>query len=90
MKRQISRFSVHQCSKIVGLIYFVLFLLVMIPLGIISWVGGNPMTDTITLFLLPFLYGIVTYIGTIVLLALYNWIAKYTGGLEFTVHDVEN
>lgn len=38
--------------------------------------------------ILPFLYGALGFIAGVIMAAIYNLIAKLTGGLEMTVADV--
>jgi hypothetical protein len=90
MKIQISSISIRQTAKVVGVLHVVLaapvFLLGIIAL-LIHW---TPLTERISptwLFLAPFLYGLGAYLMAFVMCLIYNFIAKYFGGVEYTTSE---
>lgn len=86
MRKQISRISVHQSSKVYALLVFLLLALIFIPVGLIALYQGDRQTAFVS-FGLPFAYLIISYIMVAVLSFLYNIIAKYFGGVEFELTD---
>ena len=71
---------------------------ILVPIGLITSVMGA--ADSPELFgggiglviigvLAPIVYGIMGFIGGVLCALLYNVIAKFTGGLEFTVEDIQ-
>jgi len=55
MKKQIANISIHQSSKVVALLFFVLTALFFIPLGVYVFVTLGA-AEGLFLFILPFLY----------------------------------
>jgi hypothetical protein len=54
------------------------------------WSGGSlhSILNGVFLLLFPVIYGAVGFIGGVIAAALYNLVAKWTGGLEFEVTDM--
>lgn len=88
MKKQLSHISVHQTSKVVAVLYFFMFAVVAIPVGIFFLATGD-VQDGLLAFGVPFLYGILTYIMFAILAFIYNIVASSVGGVEFSSTDVE-
>jgi putative effector of murein hydrolase LrgA (UPF0299 family) len=87
MTRQITHVSIHQTSKVFGLLYFALSLLfVPIAIGVIA---ASPKARGMGMFLIfaPILYGIVGYLGSALFAAIYNFLARRVGGVEFESVD---
>ena len=88
MKKQITRISPHQTSKIVAILYFAC-MLILVPIGIIMLlVGGKEKYMGLFFIIAPVLYGVVGYLMFGIAYLLYNFIAKRFGGVEFTVTEV--
>ena len=87
MKIQISRISIGQSAKVVGLVHAVLALPILL-LGIVGLLTRSMPTvsrfSPIWLFLLPFIYGLGAYILAIMMCLIYNFVARYFGGVEYT------
>ena len=88
MKKQISSFSIHQTSKVIAIIYFVFIAIFAIPWGIYLLFAGVG-SDSLFIFLLPFLYMLLGYIGMAVFAFVYNLVAGTFGGIEFTISGDE-
>jgi hypothetical protein len=102
MKKRISELSVLQTGIVLGALYAafgLVMLVVFLPLGLImaitgavsdaeapGLIGGVGMVFMGVFF--PVFYGVVGFIGGLLLALIYNLIAKYTGGLEITLSDV--
>lgn len=90
MKVQISRISIGQTAKIVGVLHLVLGSPLLL-LGIICLLTRSmPVTSGISpiwLFLAPFLYGLGAYVMALVMCLIYNFIARYFGGVEYITSE---
>ena len=81
---QIKSLGVIQTSKVMGAIYFILGLFSAALAAIVAVVTGGGASLLLALAL-PFLYGLLGFVGTTVMCRLYNWVAKYLGGIEIEV-----
>jgi hypothetical protein len=89
MKKQITRISILQSSKIATAIY-VLFGLLYTLIGIPMIVFGGSQLRIIGIVYLfgPLWMGVVGFIFFVIGAALYNLLASFLGGIEFEVKDV--
>ena len=89
MKQQISRISVHQTAKVIGVAYLLLGVL-LIP---VFWLAGgaSPAAElpTAAAILIPVFYGIIGYLATAIFCVFYNLVAGWTGGIEITLKPEE-
>ena len=90
MKIQISRISIRQTAKVVGVLHAVLASPLLL-LGII-WLltRSTPIASEISptwLFLSPFIYGLCAYILALMMCLIYNFVARYIGGVEYTTSE---
>jgi hypothetical protein len=92
MKKQLTRIAPLRCGIVFGVLYgivallFVPFLFFASVTAIMRDRPGPP--GGILAVLLPVVYAAVGFIGGVIGAALYNVVAKWTGGLEFEVTDV--
>jgi hypothetical protein len=91
MLYRISRFGISQTSKVAGVVYFVMGIL-LIPffyLGMLapqeSGTAQMPKMNSFLLLLLPFLYGLIGWAMTALILFIYNATAKRIGGVEMDI-----
>lgn len=91
MKRQIRQVSAVQTAKVMALMYFVIGLIFFLIMGIFSAFMPGPRPPFATGFMLamPFFYLIFGFVFTVISALVYNLVAKWTGGVEFTVEDVD-
>lgn len=82
---QITRFSIHQTSKIVALVYFCFTLLFMPFFIFIGFQDAGPMKWFFAAA--PLFYGVIGYVFTAFSCVVYNLLAKRFGGIEFSVSD---
>lgn len=87
MKKQISHISLHQTSLTMAVWYFIIALLFAIPMGLYGLYRHEEAAWA--WFLIPFFYLVLTYLLSAILFWLYNIVAKYVGGIEFNLNDVE-
>jgi hypothetical protein len=94
MKKQLTHISPLRAGIVLGALYgllgliFVPFFLLAAVFGAKSGGGAAAFGGVFFAILFPVFYGIVGFIGGIIVAAIYNLIAKWTGGLEFEVRDV--
>ncbi|MEO6873943.1 MAG: hypothetical protein ABI222_03890 [Opitutaceae bacterium] len=99
MKKALTRISPVKAGVVLGVLYALLaciavpFLMLAgagvaaaarqsgtaIPMGFIFGMGA---------LFLPVIYGVFGFLGGLIAAAVYNLVAKWTGGLEFTLNDV--
>jgi hypothetical protein len=90
MKKQISRISILQSSKVMTALYFVFgFLYTVIGIPMVFFGGTRLKVMGIVYLLGPVLAAVFGFLGVIVFGALYNFLAKRLGGIEFEVTSVE-
>ncbi len=91
MKQHVSRLPPHPNAKVFAVLMAVLSLVVLIPLGVLvsAFTPASQMPPLWTLLALPLLYLVTGYIGTVVGCAVYNLVARWTGGFVFetTPHE---
>ena len=84
MNRRISRFSIHRTSASIGLMYGLLGLLAVPVFVLAPSSERGPERFAIAL---PVLFGILGYAMVAVYCVVYNLVARWTGGIEFTVEE---
>jgi hypothetical protein len=91
MKKQLTRISILQSSKIITALY-VLFGLIYTLIGIplIIFGGDGMMIMGIFYVAMPIVMGIIGFIFFAIFAAVYNLLAKWLGGVEVVVSDVES
>jgi len=90
MKKQITRISILQSSKIMTAFYFLLgFIYTLI--GIPMFLFGGARFKIIGLVYLcgPVLFALLGFVFFVVSGAIYNLLAKWLGGVEFEVRSIE-
>lgn len=92
--RRVKRFGVYQTAKVAAVLYFLVSLIFIIPVWLFSSMLGSmiPQESGFSggfLLIVPFLYAIVGFITVAIACAVYNLIAKWTGGIEVEVESQE-
>lgn len=87
MRKQVTRISVHQTSKVIASVYVLFVIIFAIPVGIYSLVKGDIFVGLSTILLTPILYWLLFYISHVIGCLFYNFIAKQMGGIEFDFRD---
>jgi hypothetical protein len=90
MKKQVSRISILQSSKIMTALYVLIgfiYTLIGIPM-VVFGSGGLRVVGTMYLFG-PVFMGIFGFIFFVIFSAIYNALAGWLGGFEFELTDVE-
>jgi len=95
---RIRRFSVISTANTVAIMYFIGFLIILIPLVLIFSVSQVTVTDAsgqqatigvslVFALLLPILYGLAGWVFTALFCLLYNLTARFTGGIGVDVQS---
>jgi hypothetical protein len=93
MKKQITSISPFQTAKVVALLYFVISLPFVLFVGLMFSRSPAPMPPMMGVGMMvafPFLYLIFGFIFTIIGAWVYNLVAQWVGGIEFTTTEIEN
>ena len=87
MKKQITRISVHQTSKMIAILYGIMGFIAL-PLLMIPWHGQDG-GKGVSLFILmvPIAHAVFGYLLAAVGCFFYNLVAKTFGGMEFVLID---
>ena len=91
MKKQIIRISILQSSKILTALYFLLgFIYILI--GIPMIIFGNQQIKIIGIIYLfmPVIMAVFGFLFFALFAAIYNLLAKWLGGFEFEVKDMDS
>lgn len=85
MKQQVARFSPHQNGKVFAVLMAVSSLVFLIPFGLFAAFSA-PQGARGTLFmfvLMPLFYLVFGYVFVAIGCAVYNFMFRYIGGIEF-------
>ncbi len=85
MKKQIINVSPVQTAKVFAILYFVLSI-PFVVLMLLTWMavpGSSPTSYGVAL-IMPFLYLIFGFVFTAIGALVYNLVAKWVGGIEYT------
>lgn len=86
MVHRLSRFTVGQTAKVLGLLY-ALMALILVPFLLIATMY-SPEQERFGVgfaLALPIIYGLIGFAFTAIGCALYNWIAGKVGGIEVSL-----
>lgn len=87
MRKQVVKMSVHQSSKVLALLYFVLSAIFVVPIGFLLYTLTGEL-DILTLFIIPFAYLAFFYVVSVLVFWTYNLIGRSFGGIEFELEDL--
>ena len=92
MTHQITRFSLFQTAKVVGGVYFVGACVGAVLFFLMSLVSpaNRPPYGLVFIVLAPFLYALVGFIFTFILAWVYNLVARFVGGIEYTTTETRD
>jgi hypothetical protein len=94
MKKQLTYVAPLKAGIVLAVLYFVGGLIgavLALPFLMIARAAAEASVATFSpawLFLMPIGYGVLGFIVGIIAAALYNLVAKFTGGIEFELKDV--
>lgn len=94
MKKELTQIAPVRAGIVLAVLYGLLSLLIAPFLLLAAFVGGNagghspmPALGVGFAIAMPFLYAAMGFIGGLIAAAVYNLIAKWTGGFVFEVRD---
>ena len=91
MKKQLTRISILQSSKIITALYVLFgFIYTLIGIPLIIFGGDEMMIMGIFYVAMPIVMGIFGFIFFALFAAVYNLVAKWLGGVEVVVSDIES
>lgn len=88
MRKQITNLSIHQSSKVLAILNFLIVFLYVVPLSLFLYFNSSD-PSSFGLLVLPFFTLIMSYIGYVIVLWLYNFVAGSFGGIEVELGDTE-
>jgi uncharacterized membrane protein (DUF485 family) len=84
MKQQVARFSPHQNGKVFAVLMAVSSLVFLVPfLLIASFSGQREAAPLFLIILFPVIYLVLGYVMVAIGCAVYNFMFKFIGGIEF-------
>ena len=90
MKKQLARVSILQSSKITTALYFLMgFIYTLIGIPMLVFGGDKLRIMGIVYIAMPVVMALIGFIFFVIFAAIYNGLAKWLGGIEFEVKDVE-
>ncbi len=91
MKKQVTRISILQSSKIVTALY-VLMGFIYTLIGIPMMIFGGTQVRLIGIFytLAPIIIAFFGFVFFVIFAAIYNYLAQWLGGIEFELKDIDH
>lgn len=85
MKQQVARFSPHQNGKVFAVLMAVSSMVFIVPFVLIASMAGPKESAPPVLFLalFPIIYLVMGYVMVALGCAVYNFMFRYIGGIEF-------
>ena len=91
MQQQITRIAPFQTAKVLAIYSFVLTIPFIVLAALASmFVPGVQRVGFVLMIFAPIFYAIVGFIFTFIAAWIYNVVAKFTGGVEFTTTEVRD
>jgi hypothetical protein len=87
MKKQIVKVSVRQSAKVLAVLYMVMSIPIVVVMAAVGMLGGGGVA-MFAVILAPLIYGVLAFLGTGLAAWLYNLVANWVGGLEYSTKDV--
>jgi hypothetical protein len=86
MVQRLSRFSIGQTAKVLGLLYGLMGL-IFVPFFLLATMFSpdGPGFGVGFALAIPILYGLIGFVFTAIGCALYNWVATKVGGIELSL-----
>jgi hypothetical protein len=100
MKRRLTNVNPLKLGITLAVIYGIMSLVFMIPIFLIMSLVGAASARTgpqalpaifsgVFVIFLPIIYAVLGFIGGVIAAFIYNLVAKWTGGVEFTTEGVQ-
>ena len=88
MKKRLAYVSPLQLGIVLGVLYGIIAL-IFVPFILIAALFGIKGGGGIFAIFIPVIYAVVGFIGGVISAFVYNLVAKWTGGVEFTTEEVQ-
>lgn len=97
--KTIKKFSPHKTALTFACVMAVSSLIFLIPMSLVflnapmTDANGNPVSGAMPfgmMIAMPFLYLVMGYIMTIIGAWIYNWVAGFTGGIQFELTESDD
>lgn len=99
MKKRLANINPLKLGITLAIIYGVMSLIIAVPLFLIMTLVGAANARTgaqalpaifsgVFVIFLPVIYAVLGFIGGVIAAFIYNLVAKWTGGIEFTTEEV--
>ena len=100
MKKRLANVNPLKLGITLGILYGVMSLIFAVPLFLIMAVVGAAKAHAgaqaapvvfsgVFIIFLPVIYAVLGFIGGIIVAFIYNLVAKWTGGVEFTTEEIQ-
>jgi hypothetical protein len=101
MKKRLTNVNPLKLGITLGVIYGIMSLIIAVPVFLIMSLvgaasaargGGQALPaifSGVFVIFLPIIYAVVGFIGGVIAAFIYNLVAKWTGGVEFTTEEVQ-
>ena len=100
MKKRLTNVNPLKLGITLAVIYGVMALIFMVPFFLILSLAGAASAKTgahalpvifsgVFVIFLPIIYAVLGFIGGVLAAFIYNLVAKWTGGVEFTTQEVQ-
>ena len=93
MRKQLTYIAPVRAGIVLAVLYGILSLIVVPFFLVAALLGGKSGSPAPAIFgvglavMLPVIYAVIGFVGGVISAAIYNLIAKWTGGFEFEVRD---
>ncbi|GAB3378262.1 hypothetical protein [Massilia agri] len=88
MKIQIVNVSVAQSAKVVAVLYTVISLPVLLIMALAGAFQGNLGVVLLAVVIAPLIYGAITFLFASLGAWLYNVVARWVGGFEYSIKEM--
>jgi uncharacterized oligopeptide transporter (OPT) family protein len=88
MKKRLTNVSPLQLGIVLGVVYGIISL-IFVPFFIIGALFGHAGFGVVFAIFFPVIYAAAGFIGGVISAFVYNIVAKWTGGIEFTTEEIQ-
>jgi hypothetical protein len=99
MQKRLTHIAPVKLGIVLAIVYGVMSLIIIVPIFLLYSLAGVANTAKIGpqglpaiftgvfLIFLPIIYAVIGFIGGVIAALIYNLVAKWTGGIEFTTEE---
>jgi Transmembrane domain of unknown function (DUF3566) len=101
IKKRLAHVDPLKLGITLGIVYGIISLVVIVPLFLIVSIAGvataartsgqafPAIFSGVFLIFMPIIYVVIGFIGGVIAAFIYNLVAKWTGGIEFTTQEIQ-